>query len=79
MSKYAMSKFTSVSSRAACAGFDAGYNGPNEENSHFSFFTSPQERDAWEAGKRRGEQKRQDESEANHPDLQEETGFKGDR
>lgn len=51
-----MSKYASKEQRAECAGFDAGMNGSNEENTHFSFFGTPEETKAWEAGKKRGEQ-----------------------
>lgn len=55
MSQFAMSKFLSVTDRAEAAGFNAGMHGPNTENTHFSFFGSPEETAAWEAGKKRGE------------------------
>jgi ribosome modulation factor len=55
MSKYAMSKFATREDRAEAAGFNAGMEGSNEENTHFSFFATPSETAAWESGKRRGE------------------------
>lgn len=40
------------------AGFDCGYSGPNENNSHFSIFTYPANKSAWERGRRKGKQLR---------------------
>lgn len=50
-----MSKFATAYDRAEAAGFSAGMEGPNTENTHFSFFGTPEETRAWEAGKKRGE------------------------
>ncbi len=38
-------------SEAFSAGFDCGKHGPNDKNSHFSFFESSQMTAAWERGK----------------------------
>jgi hypothetical protein len=37
------------------AGFDAGKNGPNEDNSHYSWFSAPEATAEWERGKRAAE------------------------
>ena len=36
------------------AGYDAGKNKPNEINSHFRFFSTPEKTKAWERGKEDG-------------------------
>lgn len=36
-------------------GFDAGVNGPNERNCHFSIFRTPENTKAWERGKAAGD------------------------
>lgn len=36
-------------------GFNCGLYGPNEENCHFSIFSSPRNTRAWEDGKRAAE------------------------
>jgi ribosome modulation factor len=36
-------------------GYDAGRNGPNTENCHFSLFATPALTAAWERGKKRAE------------------------
>lgn len=36
-------------------GYDCGYNGPNETNSHFSIFSNQQSTDDWTQGKLDGE------------------------
>jgi hypothetical protein len=37
------------------AGYDAGKNGPNENNSHFKWFATPEQKGEWERGKAAGE------------------------
>lgn len=54
MSKYAMSKFSTVEARAEAMGYDAGRNGPNTENCRYSSFSTPEEKAAWELGLERG-------------------------
>jgi|GEM_PF-5113668 len=36
-------------------GFNCGFYGPNQENCHFSIFSSPRNAQAWEDGKRAAE------------------------
>jgi ribosome modulation factor len=36
-------------------GFDAGLNGPNKENCHFSNFATPEQTKDWEAGQAAGQ------------------------
>lgn len=33
------------------AGIDCAMNGPNEDNCHFGWFSTPERRDEWERGK----------------------------
>ena len=40
-------------------GYDAGKNGANTTNSHFSLFTSPDRTKAWEKGNKRAKEERQ--------------------
>lgn len=42
-------------SKEYMAGFDCGLNGSNTDNCHFSFFSSREQTDEWEAGKKEGE------------------------
>jgi hypothetical protein len=37
------------------AGYDAGKNGPNTTNCHFSIFSAPEKTKAWEQGKADGD------------------------
>ena len=37
------------------AGFDCGINGANEENCHFSLFSTPERTKEWEKGKKDAE------------------------
>lgn len=39
-------------------GFDAGLNGPNKINSHFSNFATKEQTDSWEAGQRAGKKQK---------------------
>lgn len=41
------------------AGYDCGKNGPNQNNCHFSWFSTPEQTKAWEAGKAKAEQEQQ--------------------
>jgi hypothetical protein len=43
---------------AESAGFDAGYNGSNTTNCHFSLFATPAMTKAWERGHARGKEAR---------------------
>lgn len=54
MSKFAMSKFVTREQRAEAMGYDAGCNGANVENCHYSAFETPEEKDAWNRGNERG-------------------------
>jgi ribosome modulation factor len=47
---------TTLISRPWQNGYDAGLNGVNQTNCHFSNFATPEDRDQWESGKRAGEQ-----------------------
>lgn len=58
MSRFAMSKFATLEDCAEAAGYDAGRNGADNENCHFSFFTTPVLTAAWERGKSRGDRER---------------------
>lgn len=40
------------------AGYDAGLNGPNERNCHFSLFDTPEHTKEWERGKAAGDSER---------------------
>mgnify|MGYP001812422789 CR=1 FL=1 len=46
------------SDEAYKAGYDCGLNGFSETNTHFSFFCSRENSEAWEHGKRDAERKR---------------------
>ena len=35
-------------------GYDCGLNGPNKENCHYSIFSKPEYKQAWERGNRDG-------------------------
>lgn len=41
-------------------GYEAGYHGPTEKNSHFSIFSAPEFTKAWERGHLRGLKARHD-------------------
>ena len=40
------------------AGFDCGYNGATKENCHFALFSSIENTEYWEQGKKDGEEQR---------------------
>jgi len=40
-------------------GYDCGINGPNTTNCHFGIFSAPEFTKAWERGKARAEQEKQ--------------------
>ena len=48
---------------AYCMGYDAGINGPNMQNTHFSIFSKPEFTKEWERGKKLGDQHRRDAAE----------------
>lgn len=50
-----MSKFGSVEELCEAAGYDAGKNGADTENCHFSLFAKPEYTKAWERGKARAD------------------------
>lgn len=56
-----MSKYAKVTDYCEAMGYDAGKNGSNEKNCHFSLFSTPEKTVAWEKGKRRAD----DEKESN--------------
>lgn len=58
MSRFAMSKFSTVEDRAEAAGYDAGLHGANTENCNTHFFGTQAESMAWDRGKKRGDAER---------------------
>jgi len=53
-----MDQIKTIRSKEYRNGYDAGLNGPNEENCHFSNFATPEQTRDWEQGQAAGKKEK---------------------